>query len=202
MAPFSGGSEDKKFITLLRVIELNFKTFVPLAIILAILAGVYFILTLPRQSPKVTPKIYLWEIDPNSIFRVKVILPRQGKGKSFIKDRAGKWYFENKTRIPVDNNRWGGGIPLLLGGPSADRIVMEEVTEVQLKEYGLSKPRMSITIDYDKDRSITVIIGNPTPNNKAFYILAPGSNSVAIVDHSWYDVFARLVTDPPYKTTH
>ncbi|GAG36527.1 unnamed protein product, partial [marine sediment metagenome] len=34
-----------------------------------------------------------------------------------------------------------------------------------------------------------------------FYVQAPGSNDVALVDYTWYEVLERLVKEPPYAPT-
>jgi len=41
-------------------------------------------------------------------------------------------------------------------------------------------------------------VGDRTPDGHAYYVQAPGSNDVALVDFTWYEVLERLVKEPPY----
>jgi hypothetical protein len=40
----------------------------------------------------------------------------------------------------------------------------------------------------------------PPPNAAYYYVQAPGTRDVALVDYTWYDVLAKLVHEPPYAT--
>ena len=42
----------------------------------------------------------------------------------------------------VDNQRWGGGIPLLLSGPGANRLILQNATDAQLADYGFNTPNL------------------------------------------------------------
>jgi hypothetical protein len=43
-----------------------------------------------------------------------------------------------------------------------------------------------------------IFVGDATPNKAFYYVQAPSTNDVALVDYTWYDVLAALVTNPPY----
>jgi hypothetical protein len=140
----------------------------------------------------------------DEIEHVVISLPRQNLSQAFIKISQGDqfpWFFDDAQRSPVNKTRWGGGIPLLLSGPGASRVITENATAEQLAEYGLAEPSMLITLTLGDGTIVETEIGDKTPNGQNCYVRAPNSNAVAIVDYTWYDVLAALVTDPPYVST-
>lgn len=96
--------------------------------------------------------------------------------------------------------RWGGGIPLLLSGPGVDRIIARNATPEKLAEFGIAQPQMIVTITMENGEIIEVKVGDGTPSGNTYYVQAPGSNDVALVDFTWYYVLERLVKEPPYAT--
>ncbi len=174
-----------------------------LAILLA-LGGYFYISSRPQPPTKPEPKLYVWMIDMEKIKHIEIGLPREGKSQSFIKITEGDkfpWYFDDPQRSNVDVNRWGGGIPLLLSGPAADRVISENTTEEKLAEFGLTQPQMKITLTMESGDIMTIKVGDSAPDGHAYYVQAPDSNDVALVDYSWYEVLKRLVTEPPYASS-
>jgi len=146
---------------------------------------------------------FVWMIDMEQIEHITLELPREGKSQSFIKiskEDTFPWYFDDAERSVVDSQRWGGGIPLLLSGPGAGRIIAEDATTVKLTEFGLTDPKMEITLTLDTGHVLNIMVGDSTPNGAYYYVQAPNTNDVALVDYTWYDVLARLVNEPPYVT--
>jgi hypothetical protein len=183
---------------------LRLRNIVILAVILAVLAGVFYWVS--RPGPTTPPKstVYVWSIEMNDIKHIEMSLPREGLSQSFIKIPQGDqfpWFFDDPQRSPVDVNRWGGGIPLLLSGPGAVRVISKNATEEKLAEFGLTPPRrMEITLTLEDGDILNINIGDWTPDGEAFYIQVPGSNDVCIVDYTWYNEMERLVKEPPYAT--
>lgn len=172
-----------------------------LAAILALLAGVYYWVSRPEPEPSPEPKHFVWSIEMNDINHITLNLTREGLSQSFIKipqEHEFSWFFDDHQRSPVDSVRWGGGIPLLLSGPGADRIISENATQEKLVEFGLLQPNLEITLTLTDDTTLNIAVGDNTPDGSNYYVRAPGSNAVATVDSSWYDVLERLVTEPPY----
>lgn len=97
--------------------------------------------------------------------------------------------------------RWGGGIPLLLSGPGAERLIAAAATDKQLESYGLKAPRMKIELTLKNEDTILVDIGDRTPDGQTYYIKKRDSQAVYTVDHTWYEVLERLVREPPYPAT-
>jgi hypothetical protein len=183
---------------------LRLRNIVILAVILAVLVGVFYLVSRPEPTTPPKPIVYVWSIEMDDIAHITISLPREDLSQSFIKKPHGSdfpWFFDDLEQSPVDANRWGGGIPLLLSGPGADRIITEYATDETLTEYGLiPKPQMAITLTLSDNSTLKIDVGNKTPNGANFYLRAPGSNAVALVDVSWYEVLERLVKEPPYAT--
>jgi len=149
------------------------------------------------------PTVYIWDIQDSDINRVQIDLPRVNKSQSYVKIPDGDqfpWHFDDAQQTPVDSERWGGGIPLILSGPSANRVIAQAATQEQLAEYGLLEPSMVITLGLADESTMVIEVGNNTPNGENFYVRAPNTDGVAIVDYTWYYVISRLVTEPPYIT--
>lgn len=146
-------------------------------------------------------RVFAWAVDMQEIQRVEIRLPAEQRKQTFIKV-SGKdtfpWYFDDPERSPVDRNRWGGGVPLILSGPGADRVITRDATEQKLAEYGLSHPQMVIILTLEDGDVLKINVGDKVPDGTNYYVQSPNSNHVSLVDYSWYDVLERLVTEPPY----
>lgn len=170
-----------------------------LAVILLALGGYFYFSSRPGPPPPPEePKLFVWLVEMEELEHIKIELPREGKSQAFIKEADRSWHFDDDQRSDVDMTRWGGGIPLLLSGPGTDRVITENATDEQLAEYGLTQPSMKLTLTLEDRDIINVKVGDRTPAGRDFYIQAPDSTAVALVDYTWYDVLERLVTEPPY----
>ena len=132
---------------------------------------------------------------------MKAVVTTGEKSEAFIKIPEGDkfpWYFDDAEKTKVDVTRWGGGIPLLLSGPGADRVIVKNATEDKLAEFGLAQPQMEIVLTLENGNILNIAIGDRTPDWNTFYVKAPNSNDVALVDYTWYEVLERLVKEPPY----
>jgi hypothetical protein len=160
--------------------------------------GYFYITSLPIPAPKDEPQLFVWLVEINDIKHINIQLPRSSEGQAFIKEADRTWHFDDPQHTPVDMQRWGGGIPLLLSGPGADRVLYQETSEEKLAEFGLSDPLMEITLTLENDEIMVIKVGDNTPNTTNHYVQVPNSTAVALVDYTWYDVISSLVTDPPY----
>ena len=128
--------------------------------------------------------------------RIDISLPKQGMSQAWIMHEDRYFYFDEPRGPKVDTVRWGGGIPLLLSGPVATRLIAEQATAQQLELYGLDKPIMQIDLTLDNGDHIRTEIGDSTPNGQGYYIRR--ADLIYAVDYTWFDVLERLVLDPPY----
>ncbi len=108
------------------------------------------------------------------------------------------WVIDDDQRTPVYLPSWGN-TPSLLSGPEASRQV--EVLDPQttdLSRYGLDPPRTSVGLDVHGREVIRFHMGDPTPDEEAWYIRLVGDNRLLTVSAGWGDAISKLVTEPPY----
>ena len=91
----------------------------------------------------------------------------------------------------------GDPVSVIQGGQVNARISPEAYRNM-LELYGLDEPRMHIDLTLDNGNNIRIEIGDRTPNGQGYYIKLADSKDVYTVDYTWYNVFERLVLDPPY----
>ena len=169
-----------------------------LLVVLLALGGVFYYIGASQPVEKPEPKLFVWLVEMEELERIEIQLPREGESQAFVKEADRSWSFDDPQRTDVDMQRWGGGIPLLLSGPGADRVIAENATEEQLTVFGLTEPKMRIVLNLLDEDVMTIDIGDSAPDGHAYYVRAPDSNDVALVDYTWYDVLERLVKEPPY----
>ena len=174
-----------------------------LAIFLAL--GGYFYFSNGSEPPpeKEEPRVFAWIVEMDEIQHIEIRLPREDKSEAFVKisqEDKFPWYFDNPQRSEVNVARWGGGIPLLLSGPGVERVIAQNATEKKLTEFGLTQPQMEIILTLEDGDILNIKVGDRTPSGINFYVQAPGSNDVALVDFTWYEVLERLVKEPPYAS--
>jgi hypothetical protein len=182
---------------------LKLKNIFILLAILAVLGGVFYVVARPKPPPPVKPQEYVWLIDQEDINHVIMSLPRENPplSQSFIMIKQGDkfpWFFDDPQRSPVDSQRWGGGIPLLLSGPGADRVITDNATPDRLTAFGLDNPSMEIVLEVANRPTMYIEVGDATPDGQRHYVKAPGTNAVATVDYTWFTVLEKLIRDPPY----
>ena len=173
-----------------------------LFIILLALGGYFYFSNGSEPPPeKEEPRVFVWDIEFGEIQHIEIRLPREDRSEAFVKisqEDKFPWYFDDPQRSEVDVARWGGGIELLLTGPGAERVIAKNATEKKLTEFGLTQPQMEITLTLEDGDILNVKVGDRTPDGINYYVQAPGSNDVALVDYTWYKVLERLVKEPPY----
>ncbi len=175
-----------------------------LLVILLTLGGYFYFSNAPQPASKPEPQLFAWLIDMDEIQHIEIRLPREGKSEAFTKisqEDKFPWFFDDPQRSEVDQERWGGGITLLLSGPGVDRVISRNTTEEKLTEFGLTQPLMEITLNLDNGGTMDIKVGDSTPDGHAYYVQSPYSNDVALVDYTWYEVLERLVTEPPYASS-
>ncbi len=155
----------------------------------------------PQSKAETAELTYVWSIDFLDIQRVEIILEERDRSEAWIVHDDGYFYFDQPGGSIVDIERWGGGIPLLLGGPAAQREIGEVADSAKLDIYGLAKPAMRILIRMRDGAELEVELGDRTPNDMGNYIKLAHSSKVYIVDYTWYDVMENIVLDPPYPKT-
>ena len=173
-----------------------------LLIILLALGGYFYFSNSSEPPPeKEEPRVFVWLIKMDEMQHIVIRLPLEDRSEAFVKisqEDKFPWYFDDPQRSEVDAARWGGGIPLLLSGPGAERIIAQNATPEKLTEFGLAQPQMEIILTLEDGDILNIKVGDRTPDGINYYVQAPGSNDVALVDYTWYEVLERLVKEPPY----
>jgi hypothetical protein len=167
--------------------------------VLAASALAFHLVRKPSASePSEESRHFVWSVDMWALKAISVHLPQQDKSETWVKHADQFWYFDAPNGSPVDLKRWGGGIPFILSSPKSDRFVAHNSTPHQLEIYGLSQPSMRIDLLLENKNVIKAEVGDLTPDGEAYYIRLADSMDVSTIDHTWYEVIARLVLDPPY----
>ena len=196
----SGGGEGSKRNLSRRENQLRLRNILILLIVLLALGGYFYFFNASEPPPeKKIPQVFVWIIEMGEAQHIEVGLPREDKSVAFVKISQGSkfpWYFDDPQRSEVDVTRWG--IEFLLVGPGAERIMDKNITKEKLAEFGLTQPQMEITITLEDGDVLNIKVGDRAPAGNTYYVQAPGSNDVALVDHVWYEVLERLVKEPPY----
>lgn len=178
---------------------MRLKSILALAVILAT-ATVVFYITRPVEeaAPRPAPMEYVWLLEMEELKHIKIELPHLDKRESFLKHEDRQFYFDDPPGPRADPKRWGGGIPLILSGPGAERPIAKDASEEQLAVFGFTQPLMKLTLTTDDDEVVEVEVGDAVPDGHAYYIRLADSNDVFIVDGTWYEVLERIVLEPPY----
>ena len=155
----------------------------------------------PEPASRPEPRPFVWKVDIGALNALTISLSPEGKSEAWVKHDDGYWYFNRSEGPRVNMARWGGGIPLLLSGPGAERLIADDSTAEELARYGLQNPNMTINLTLENEDSITIDVGDRTPDGQAYYVKLTESRDVYTVHHTWYDVLERLVLDPPYPET-
>lgn len=141
----------------------------------------------------------LWSFEFRDLVRVAIDLPGAGQQQAWVKREDSQWYFDHPNGPRVSQGRWAGGVPLLLSAPRPERRITGDQSEPPpMQPYGLADPRMVIDLLVRPDRSLRIVVGDPTVDGQAYYIMHSESSAVYTIDHTWVAVLTRLVLDPPY----
>jgi hypothetical protein len=199
--PLYGGAEDSSENRFPGGHFLKTQNILILFIILLITGGLFYFLNMPDVPEAAEVQEFVWMIEMEDIDHITLELPREGKSQSFIKisvEDEFPWYFDDEARTPVDSKRWGGGIPLLLSGPGADRVIAEDASPAKLEEFGLTNPKLRISLLLTGGKEMNINVGDATPNGAYYYVQAPSTTDIALVDYTWYDILAKIIIEPPY----
>ena len=177
---------------------MNLRNILILLAFLLALGGYFYWSNIPEDRDPPTPQIFVWLIDMEEIQHIEIRLPNEDESQSFIKKADRIWYFDDPQQSEVDIQRWGGGIPLILSGPGAARVIAENATDEDLTKFGLTQPQMEILLTLNDGNTLNIKVGKRSPDGINYYVQAPRTNDVALVDYTWYGVLERLVKEPPY----
>jgi hypothetical protein len=191
VAPQIAGTDRRRILKL--------KAILILAAILAVTGSVYYFVSRPKPPAEPPAKYFVWDFTMDELQKVTISLPKDNRSESFVKHPDDRqFYFDVPNGPMVDNKKWGGGIPLLLSGPGAMKLILQNATQSELTQYGFNTPTMTLKLTLADDTVYNVLVGDSNPNAAATYVKLADNNDVYTVDISWYNVLAAIVTSPPY----
>ncbi len=158
----------------------------------------YYVASRPQTVPPQEPRPFVWSVEMSDLTRIQVDLPRHNQSVAFKIGSDLYWYFTDPDGPQVDLKRWGGGIPLLLSGPGANRLIAESPTLGELAAFGLDLPRMVVHLQVQDGNRLEIYFGDATPDGVSYYTKQSHRPEVFTVDATWFAVIERLATEPPY----
>ena len=158
----------------------------------------YYIASRPQPLPPPEPRPFVWAVEMNDLSRIQINLPKRGLSEAWRMHEDRYWYFTDPDGPRVDRSRWGGGIPLLLSGPGANRLIEVAPTAELLTAFGLDEPQMLIHLQLRDGVELEILIGDSTPDGTSYYTKQVDRPEVFTVDSTWFEVIERLAADPPY----
>ncbi|MCZ6538823.1 MAG: DUF4340 domain-containing protein [Chloroflexi bacterium] len=173
---------------------MNLRLLLVLITVLSYVAiGVTWFLTNPTVEVREPEPPFFYTLSPDDLVNIEIRTGDQSTSWS-LREGSRRWYFNDLEDIPADLFRWGG-ITQLLGGPRTQRILSPRIDDESL--YGLDKPNESITVTLRDDTEVTLFLGDLTPDEESHYARIEGFPQLVLVDATWGQVLARLVTEPP-----
>lgn len=173
---------------------MSLRTTLVLVVILILMgAGLYLSKTIwkPPKEPK-PPEV--WSVKEENITHIDLNMPHIGKTASFVLGKDEYWHFNDERQSPVDLKRWGG-IVLLASSPQSRRLLKEKVDNPA--DYGLTQPQMIVTLTVKDHPKVEIDIGDKTPSGEAYFVTVKGQDPIYLLDSTWFDVYERLVREPP-----
>ena len=178
---------------------MKLKAILILLAVLAVAGTTYYFVSRPKPPAEPEPKYYVWDFKMDDLQNVTLSLPKDNKSESFVKHPDDRnFYFDVANGPKVDMQRWGGGIPLLLSGPGATRLILLDAPDTKLAEYGFNKPNMTAHLVLSDGNTYDIQVGDENPEGTTYYVRLASNKDVYTVDKTWYDVLSGIVTDPPY----
>ncbi|MDP2920735.1 MAG: DUF4340 domain-containing protein [Dehalococcoidia bacterium] len=176
---------------------MKLRAIIILVVVAAVLGVTFYAVSRPQPETPAEPRPFVWDFEMDALQNIELTLKAE-QSVSFVKHEDRYFYFDVPNGSKVDMERWGGGIPLILSGPGAERRLVVDATAQQLKEYGFDEPTVKIKLTLNDANVYNVELGDATPSGQAYYIRLAELKDIYTVDYTWYDVVSRLVTEPPY----
>ena len=155
--------------------------------------GLAWFLTNPTEEFSEPSPPFFYTLAPDDLRVIKIQTGDQSTSWS-LREGTRRWYFDDLNDIPANLFRWGG-ITQLLGGPRTQRILSDEIGDET--QYGLDTPSSIITVTLRDESQVKLILGSKTPDLQNHYARLEGFPQLVLVNVTWGEVLARLVTEPP-----
>lgn len=164
------------------------------AVALGIMA---FVANRPAPPTPEAGRPAVWSVPADGLRAVRISLAAPARSEAWVTLDGQTWRFAAPGGPPVDARRWGG-VPLLLSGPRAERLIAANASSTQLAAYGFTPPVLQVELTLANGEAIAIEVGDGTPDGNARYIRLRQGGDIHAVHHAWFDTLARLVLEPPY----
>ena len=172
---------------------MSIRTSIILVVSLVMIAGYVFFVQFNETIEVQDEPPWFYNVDMLDMNRI-AITDREEEAVFFLGD-DNRWHLDQPEGLPVGLNRWGG-ITLLLSGPKSRRLLNEQPTD--LEPYGLDSPPGRIEMGLKDGRTISLLLGFPTPDGLGSYAQLEGSPEVFTIAAEWEQVLDRLIVETPY----
>ena len=177
---------------------MKLKAIITMILIAAVLGVVFYAVSRPKPTTPVEPRPFVWDFEMDDLKHIDIALREGSLSQQFVKHEDRYFYFDEPGGSIVDMVRWGGGIPLILSGPGAERRIAQNADAAKLAAYGFDVPALRIKLTLNDDSVYNVEVGDSVPGGQTYYVRLAELTDVYTVDYTWYDVIAGLVTNPPF----
>lgn len=167
--------------------------------VLVVLAGYVFLVDMPKskQTPQEEPQTKaLWTIAQEDITRLEAV---KSDGQRLVLERTEDqtWWIREPIVYEADENRVAGAIGDLATLRS-NRVISGTLN---LADYGLATPTMTVTFTLADGTTHTLQVGDQNPTGTYRYVMADGSPEVHLV-YSWgISHLEQVMAEPPKKPT-
>ena len=161
---------------------MNIKSTITLLLLTALVAGGYFLAKkkLPTTDQVSEQMRRVLDFKAVDVTRLEI----KGADRDFVFDRKqGKWSFSRPLQVRAASGEMDGILSGLEFLESRRRLSERAISDAKLTlaDYGLEKPRASVTLRTPKSES-TLFLGNEARQGDALYVQVKGSKEVHLVD--------------------
>jgi len=155
---------------------------------------------LPSSSGAATPTPAPLLAVPSTADVLGLDVKTQGKETDVVKDpnNNNQWKLVKPVDYPyVDQSKVDdvvGQLTTLQGTSSVAKATDD------LAPFGLTNPRMTITLQENSNKTETLLIGDPTMNSNNYYAMKQGGSDVELVINTLVDGLTNLANNPPQAT--
>ena len=175
---------------------MSFRVTSVLILIVAVLGG--YMALRPRTELEDSASLRPWFYIVKDTKINKLDVEYYGDEEEFIRDQNRKWHIGGLEGPQV--GQAFSGTPFLAAGARSPRIITQEPSDSELATYGLIDPKIKLRVYMEDGENWRVLIGALTADRVNNYAQAEGFDDVYLLDRTWGEHMARLITDTPVDT--
>ena len=180
-----------------------FKPLITTAVVLVVLAGVFFIVKMfagegePEETPSAAEELMVTKEDVMQLRRLTFEMKEKKNFEVSVDATVTPRNYEVFPKFPGFNYN-GTRITLLANSFLQLRgieLVEENVSEEGLAQFGLKEPSARATGEFKDGKSLTILVGNLLVTGGGYYAMVEGSGDVYVVNE---DDAVTLLNGEPY----